>query len=743
MDYFDILSDLHRILGNMMAKLNWSLCNNLDDHDDVRSFRRNVTALRTRTDFLLSSSEDFLDEQALGSLNAMLEEERERAETVIEREHRPADLFFNRKALVICTERLIPEDIQIGLSFGYKFLFPYSCNDDNLHRLLAQLEMTIEQAVPVLSGLRASVDIQRILKGRSFSRDFNDTLSWLKFVSKRTASFFEANLDVIAIRTDKGGHTAVLNLVDYNAKLWQHLSDDVYINIQIDPLVFLVAKEVELVDQLFEIPSVKAISSGLAFQPNILSLAKFYGLPKIHKPNIPLRPITSTVNSPGFFLGKLFYRMLDIVFPRSTFHIKDSYDFVEFINSATIETNDILVSFDVVSMYTSIPFEMVFDMVMHRSDEFLVRFGIDRALLSNILIFLLEECSVFTVLDNVFKQKDGLPMGSCLSPLIARIFMDEVITVLLRKVPVSFIKVFVDDTIAAINFNQVDQALAVLNGFAPGQVRFTLEREDDRCSINFLNVTLIREGNAIVTNWYRKHFASGRLLNFYSSHKRATVVATAAHFIKTVLFLSDPRFFHGNRGVIERTLRENSFPEIVIITLMNTFYTYMKPVNRECFSDEVDKRYVIFPHAIAESKRIKRVIYDLKGPEVSLADSVKNTTINFVKSIKMIDPIAAGGNVVLSSTCKCASKCVIGATRFNESGRMARKRLLTRKNRCDSDGHSFRTFEVKKGLYYNHQTQYLLRYMQWLHRHKLDVTSCPYHFPLYNFCRLIKCKCCN
>lgn len=168
----------------------------------------------------------------------------------------------------------------------------------------------------------------------------------------------------------------------------------------------------------------------------------------------------------------------------------------------------------------------------------------------------------------------------------------------------------------------------------------------------------------------------------------------------------------------------------------------MRPIDRLRVIS--DNHFVIFPHAINESKKIKSVINKLKLPNISLADSVRNTKVNLVKTVKTRDPIAQTGNVVLTSSCRCGQKCIIGATKYNESGKMARKRLLAGGTHCGERSHSFRDFVFEKGLYYNHQTQYLLRYKQHMYRHKLDATSCPYHFPLYTkFSGLIKCKCCN
>lgn len=733
------LFELHESLGKLLGKFNWATCRH--SNNDFYLLKTRIDILKRRIDDAFNYLSMFMDESDLNDLNvecdSICKREQNACEILIERDFRPANLFFNKNALIVYTDKPIPEDIQIGLSFGNKFLFPYFANNDNMHELMAQLEMTIEDAIPDLRHLEACAELKHIFKRRSLYLD--DTKSWLYFISKRTASFFKDNPDIIAIKSDKGAHTVVINVLAYEAKLDRLLSDSAYVTIDINPLQFLIEREVELVNSLKQLPQFGHISFG--FQSNILLLSKFYGLPKIHKNDIPLRPITSMVNAPGYFLGKVFYRVLDTVFPRTRYHIKDSYEFVNFIRETTIKHNDILVSFDVVSMYTSIPFEISYDIIMAKADLFFNRFGIERRLLSNILIFLLEESSVFTALGHVYKQKDGLPMGSCLSPLIARIVMDEIIKLLLSKVSLTFVRVFVDDTVAAVDKRLVARALDTLNSFAPNQIKFTLEKENDNGSINFLNVTLMRNGDTIKTNWYRKSFASGRLLNYFSSHKWTIILGTAAHFIKTVLFLSDPDFYHQNRERVIETLRINSFPEITIITLMNTYYTFMRPVNK-C-GNNADKQYVIFPHSISHNKQVRNVISNFKNSDIVLADSVKNTKVNFIKTPKAVDSITSKSNLVLSSKCMCDMKCIVEGTGYNETGKMTVNRLRSHVNRCTPPNHCYKTFKLHKGLQYNRQTKYLLRYTQWMHRHKLDLHKCSYHFPITRLCDLVKCKCCR
>lgn len=487
-------------------------------------------------------------------------------------------------------------------------------------------------------------------------------------------------------------------------------------------------------------------------------------------------------SSVGYILGKIFNKMLNSIFPITRFHIRDSYEFVRFLSKIKIKTNDRLVSFDVVSMFTSIPVDLVKKIIFERSNLFFDKFSLNRADLEALIDFLLVECTYFTALDQTFKQTEGLPMGSCISPTLARLVMDKVVRNLLKKIPqISFIKVFVDDTITAIDVEYIDEALRILNQFLPGQICFTKEIEESG-SINFLNLTLKREEvfisplqreMVIITNWYKKSFASGRLLNYYSSHKRTTVLATAVHFIKTVLTLSDPRFYNNNRSIVERTLKDNSFPDTLIITLMQMHYTYMKPlINNEFYDepfsfydnfdiiykrniqnhdeqrqaefhndpkseeDENRTKYIIFPHSIIRGREIKKIIFKTKKPGVVLADSVKNTKINSIKSIKSKTPLISRGNVILISKCQCRRKMRIYVTKFNETGLQARKHIITKRKVCDKNTHAYNRIRIKHGLFYKNQTESYVKYLHWKYRKILD-TSYKYEFPTSKLSRLI------
>ena len=84
----------------------------------------------------------------------------------------------------------------------------------------------------------------------------------------------------------------------------------------------------------------------------------FYGLPKVHKPNVPLRPIASFVGSPTYQLSKHLVFLLAPLVGKTPAHVKNSIDFASFISDQTLQQGQMLVSFDVVSLFTNVPVDL-------------------------------------------------------------------------------------------------------------------------------------------------------------------------------------------------------------------------------------------------------------------------------------------------------------------------------------------------------------------------------------------------
>ena len=74
---------------------------------------------------------------------------------------------------------------------------------------------------------------------------------------------------------------------------------------------------------------------------------KFYGNPKVHKANIPHRPIVSQIDGPTSRLNMLVDYLLTNTEHKVEFLIKDTLEFLQIIIGKTIPENSILVTLDV------------------------------------------------------------------------------------------------------------------------------------------------------------------------------------------------------------------------------------------------------------------------------------------------------------------------------------------------------------------------------------------------------------
>ena len=84
------------------------------------------------------------------------------------------------------------------------------------------------------------------------------------------------------------------------------------------------------------------------------TLAKAYGLPKIHKKEYPLRPIISSVNSPTHFLAQTLYHYIKQHKKKTISHVDNSFDLVNKIKNIIIPDEYIMLSLDVCCLFTNI-----------------------------------------------------------------------------------------------------------------------------------------------------------------------------------------------------------------------------------------------------------------------------------------------------------------------------------------------------------------------------------------------------
>ncbi|VDN42098.1 unnamed protein product [Dibothriocephalus latus] len=112
------------------------------------------------------------------------------------------------------------------------------------------------------------------------------------------------NNDVVVLPADKGRATVMMDRSDYNAKS-QALLDDQQSYQPTPPsqAKFMISQLTGLPNRLRR-NNVISQDEWRRTKLTDTALARFYGLPKIHQPNVPLRPIVELKGSRTFNLCK-------------------------------------------------------------------------------------------------------------------------------------------------------------------------------------------------------------------------------------------------------------------------------------------------------------------------------------------------------------------------------------------------------------------------------------------------------
>ena len=98
--------------------------------------------------------------------------------------------------------------------------------------------------------------------------------------------------------------------------------------------------ERKLQKRLLELFNSKVLTNEVydRIRPTGSQRPQMYGLPKIHKPNVPLRPILSMIGSAQHELAKWLSEVLDPVLQKYSKHcIKDSFTLAEFMQNLNIK----------------------------------------------------------------------------------------------------------------------------------------------------------------------------------------------------------------------------------------------------------------------------------------------------------------------------------------------------------------------------------------------------------------------
>ncbi|PNF42699.1 hypothetical protein B7P43_G14177 [Cryptotermes secundus] len=426
----------------------------------------------------------------------------------------------------------------------------------------------------------------------------NITMKELKAVKS-----LRLNKEIRILQADKGNCTVVLDESKYKDKLNTLLESGVYETLPKDPTAKVERKVQKLLSKYKT-----TLPSDLKHRltPYHSKPPHLYGLPKIHKADIPLRPIVSSIGSPCYALAGFLHKILSPFAGKSDSFVKNSAHFIQLLKTVNLHSQDTLVSFDIVSLSTNVPVNEVLHIIENKLHDDVTL--AERSVLQvGAIMELLEVClrtTYFQVDDKFFQQKDGMAMGNSLSPIVSNIFMEHFEKLALDSTPYkpSLWLRYVDDTFVVWPHGpeRLQTFFDHLNSLRPS-ICFTMETESNN-AISFLDVLVIREKTALATQVYRKPTHTGQYLNFNSNHpphvKRGLIKSLHD---RASTICQDRRDLVREINNLRHDLQLNGYPKGFIDSVINS-----KGSSRPK-KEESPLCSVYIPHVKGVSEKFKRI----------------------------------------------------------------------------------------------------------------------------------------
>ena len=251
-----------------------------------------------------------------------------------------------------------------------------------------------------------------------------------------------------------------------------------------------------------------------------------------------MRPINSCVVSPTYQLSSYLASLLKHLYSDSGYSIMKAKEFTDFVSVQKIDTNEVIISFGVVSLFTSVPVPLGMDVAKRKhveTDEWKSRTSLTSAQILELLDLIVNN-SYFKHEGDYYHQISGCAMVSPVSSAIAELVMQEIESIALATLPVAirWWRRYVDDSNVCLRRTDVQDFHDHLNAINPN-IQFTVELPFDtgkHQTIAFLDTICTVPGDGqIDVGVHRKATHTDKYLAF-DSH---SPLQSKAAVLKTLL----------------------------------------------------------------------------------------------------------------------------------------------------------------------------------------------------------------
>ena len=639
--------------------------------DALNNIQKQLGKAKTVYYTLLKEMDECLSLVERTSLNSLLCNRFRREEKVILERHRKK-LFnlwsqqskFSPDCITNISSRKLTVQEQNALQYGlHHHILPKSFDHDQVK---VNIEKALDTAVWKTHG-QVDFDVKDDIKRCyfDFEKEAEKVCSSKKNIYlHRTLRRLAKDKEICICSYDKGTGVVVMDRNDYYKKLDTIISDSSkFVKIPVDdddPKSHPIVKKQNSVKYYIQTYIPEEHHKGLI--PSGSQPGKLYGLCKVHKKDYPMRPIVSMVNTPEYELAKYLDSFIKPCIP-SRFMLNSTQDFLEKLNAFTLKGNEVMVSYDVVSLFTNVPLKETIDIVLKYvyAPNSPVTPPFEEETFRKMLLLCSQ--SFFMYNDLLYQQINGVSMGGPLAPTLANACLAHLENELLIKnnstetncpyFPNLFLR-YVDDCFALFtSFESADLFLNCLNNLHPS-IQFTIER-GNHC-MPFLDVNVEISSHSFITSVFRKLTHTGVFLNYHAMAPKVWKKGVILSLLyRARMISSSVPIFNSEVSKLRSMFAANSYPLKFIDNVINSFLCNTDTTDDASVSAEDDLPTVLLrvPFLGKSSVRFGRDLTNIISQKFNVRVRVVYSTLKLQSyfRLKSLSPFYLLSNVVYQYQC--------------------------------------------------------------------------------------------
>lgn len=614
-------------------------------------------------------------------------------------------VYYNNEWLKNLSTTEIPKEVELILAMGPKFAVKPTKNEIPIAKMIADVEDVIasNNNQPARNDLRSrtSTTILNYIHTTESTNNHNDIL--MQQAYKSTKNFLNNNPQLIVTESDKGNVTILMDKTDYDQKMENLFNDNSkYTQLGFNPTQKLEEKCNDLIRGL-----IKDNHINPNYKKKLLSFTSVAPTPrcnpKIHKEGF--RIIINNKNAPTYKLSKYINLLLKPLITNSKYNITNSFQFKQMLDETILQRDDVMVSFDVVSMYESIPIENVLASLTSRKEMITNLTTIPWNTFKMIIRLCAQEANYFTWNGKFYKQKHGLIIGGPVSALLADLVVTDILDMSITELGFepTLTKKYVDDLIVCLTREEIESFYNILNNIDK-KIKFTMETEEKQ-QLPYLDMVLHRKNNRILTSFYNKPTSKNRILNYNSAHPRGQKAGIAYGTINRMLRITSDCFVEHTKKEIYRILTMNGYPKQLINKSIKKFYQKLRngdnDPNKTCAVQKNNYKSLTYCPIVAE--KLKTILQS-DNEVLQIGLKPYKTVSNITKQKRNHKESTSG--VVYKFDCGGCDKCYIGQTgqkickrlqqhEYDSSNAHALKKQTAAAQHTHETGHKFNIKNTK------------------------------------------------